>query len=82
MALHPPKVWGQFLDDVYSILKCRHLENFFITSVILTKTLKLDSHLPESLFLFTSMKALKMMKNNSYFVLKALLVLEIFTFLF
>ena len=28
-ALHPPKVWEQFLDDVYSILKCTHLENFF-----------------------------------------------------
>ena len=28
-ALHPPKVWKQFIDDVYSILKCTHLENFF-----------------------------------------------------
>ena len=29
MALHPPKVWEQFVDDVYSILKRTHLENFF-----------------------------------------------------
>ena len=28
-ALHPPKVWEQFLDGVYSILKHTHLENFF-----------------------------------------------------
>ena len=28
-ALHPPKVWEQFVNDVYSILKRRHLENFF-----------------------------------------------------
>ena len=25
---HPPKVWEQFVDDVYSILKHTHLENF------------------------------------------------------
>ena len=29
MALNPPKVWEQFVDDVYSHLKCTHLENFF-----------------------------------------------------
>ena len=29
MALHPPMVWEQFFDDVYSILKRTHLENFF-----------------------------------------------------
>ena len=29
MALHPPKVWEQFVDDVYFILKQMHLENFF-----------------------------------------------------
>ena len=28
-ALHPPKVWERFVDDVYSILKRSHLENFF-----------------------------------------------------
>ena len=27
--MHPPKVWEQFADDVYSILKRTHLENFF-----------------------------------------------------
>ena len=27
--LHPPKVWEQFVSDVYSILKCRQLESFF-----------------------------------------------------
>ena len=29
MAQHPPKVWEQFVDDIYSVLKWRHLENFF-----------------------------------------------------
>ena len=29
MALHPLKVWEQFIDDVYSILKPTHLKNFF-----------------------------------------------------
>ena len=28
-ALHPPKVWEQFVDDVHSIFKGTHLENFF-----------------------------------------------------
>ena len=28
-ALHHPKVWEQFVDDVYSILKRTHLQNFF-----------------------------------------------------
>ena len=28
-ALHPPKVWERFGDDVYSILKRTHLENVF-----------------------------------------------------
>ena len=28
-ALHPPKVWERFVDDVYSILKRTHLKNVF-----------------------------------------------------
>ena len=28
-AIHPPKVWERFVDDVYSIVKRAHLENFF-----------------------------------------------------
>ena len=28
-AIHPPKVWEQFADGAYSILKRTHLENFF-----------------------------------------------------
>ena len=28
-ALHPPKVWEQFVDDIYSNLKRAHLENVF-----------------------------------------------------
>ena len=28
-ALHPPKVWEQFVDDAHSIINCTHLENFF-----------------------------------------------------
>ena len=29
LALHPPKVWEQFVDDIYSILKRTRLEKFF-----------------------------------------------------
>ena len=29
MALRPPKVWEQFLDNVCSTLKRTHFENFF-----------------------------------------------------
>ena len=29
MALQPPNVWERFVDDVYSVFKCTHLENFF-----------------------------------------------------
>ena len=28
-ALHPLNVWERFFNDVYSILKCTHLENVF-----------------------------------------------------
>ena len=28
-ALHPPKVWERFVDDVYSVLKRMHLEKIF-----------------------------------------------------
>ena len=28
-ALHPPKVWERFVDDVYSIVKHTQLETFF-----------------------------------------------------
>ena len=28
-TLHPPKVWERFVDDVHSIAKRAHLENFF-----------------------------------------------------
>ena len=28
-ALHPPKAWEQFVEDVFSTLKCMHLESFF-----------------------------------------------------
>ena len=27
-ALHPPRVWEQFVNGPYSILKCVHLETF------------------------------------------------------
>ena len=28
-ALHTPKVWERFFDDIYSILKRTHFKNFF-----------------------------------------------------
>ena len=28
-ARHPPNVWERFVDELYSILKCMHLENLF-----------------------------------------------------
>ena len=43
---------------------------------------KLDSHLPKNLLLFTFIESpLKMMKNALYFMLKALFVNQMFTFL-
>ena len=29
LALHPPKVWERFVDDIYNILRRMYLENFF-----------------------------------------------------
>ena len=40
-ALHPPKAWERFVDDVYSVLKRAHLENFSITSKTFIKILSL-----------------------------------------
>ena len=43
-ALHLPKVWERLVDDVYSILKRTHLENFWKTfSIILTIFIKILS---------------------------------------
>ena len=39
-ALHPPKVWERFPDDVYSILKRVHLENFFHHIINLYQNIK------------------------------------------
>ena len=39
-ALHSPKVWEQFIYDVYSILKSKHLENIFHHINSLHQTIK------------------------------------------
>ena len=39
-ALPPPKVWQRFVDDVYSIFKRTHLENFFHHINILHQNIK------------------------------------------
>ena len=45
-------------------------------------TLKSDCHFPKKFALFVSMKALqKRMKNTFYFIVKALLFLQLFKFL-
>ena len=54
-ALHPPKVWERFVDDVYSILKRTHLENFSIKSTIFIKIVSLESN-GELAFLDTLLK--------------------------
>ena len=41
MALHPPEVWEQFFEDVYSILKRMHLNFFSIISTIFIKIVSL-----------------------------------------
>ena len=41
MTLHPPKVWERFIDDVYSILKRMHLENYFLHINDLHQNIKL-----------------------------------------
>ena len=33
-ALHPPKLWERFVDDIYSILKRTHLENVLMQVVL------------------------------------------------
>ena len=38
---HLPKVWEQFVDNVYSVLKCMHFETFSTTSTIFIETLNL-----------------------------------------
>ena len=40
-TLYPPKVWEGFVDNVYSIFKRTHLENFLIISKIFIKILSL-----------------------------------------
>ena len=40
MILHSQKVWERFVDDVYSILNCKHLENFFHHSSNLHQNIK------------------------------------------
>ena len=39
-ALHLPRVWEGFSDDVHSILKCTHLENLFHDINILHQNIK------------------------------------------
>ena len=46
------------------------------------KSLKSDSHLPKNSFICFNESPLKVMKNAFYFILKALLVLKIFKFLY
>ena len=40
-ALHSPKVWERFVNDVYSILQRTRLEKFSIISTIFIKILSL-----------------------------------------
>ena len=40
-ALYPPKIWGHFADDVYSILQTHELWHFSIKLKIFIKTLSL-----------------------------------------
>ena len=39
-ALYPRKVWEQFVDDVYSILKCTYMNIFFHHIKNLHQTIK------------------------------------------
>ena len=55
---------------------------FYMITASVMIGLRVDSHLPIKLLLFTSMESpLKVMKNAFYFILKALFVLKIFKFL-
>ena len=58
-ALHPPKVWEQFVDNVYSILKHSYLENFFHHINSLHQNIKLsmeEEYNGELVFLDTFLK--------------------------
>ena len=57
------------------------LQNARVIGFTVSELLKSDSHLPKKFALFASMKALKMVKNAFYFILKALFVLKVFKFL-
>ena len=57
-------------------IKEKNKEQFFRANV------KLDSHLLKEFFICFNESPLKIMKNTFYFILKALLVLKIFKFLF
>ena len=62
---------GEIVGDVLFLIPCYYV----------FKTLKLDSHFPKKgNFVELIERPLKMMKNALYFTLKALFVLEIFTF--
>ena len=64
-ALHPSKVWEQFVDDMYSILKCTHLENFFLHIKILHQNIKFtaeEEYSGELAFLDTLLK--RIMKGS------------------
>ena len=52
--LHPPKVWEQFVNDSYSILKRTPLESFL--HLILIKIISLPSRRRELAFLDTLLK--------------------------
>ena len=60
-----------FCRYCWSLLRCNYW-----------KSLKSDSHLPKNSFICFNESPLKVMKNAFYFILKALLVLKIFKFLY
>ena len=55
-ALHPPKVWEQLFDDVYSIFKWAHLEKFFHQTNNLHKNIKFTMEEESLAFLDTFLK--------------------------
>lgn len=68
-ALHPPKVWQQFVDDFYFVLKCNHIKNFFNhysnlhQNITFTMEEKNDG---ETAFLNTSLKQETIKERSQY----------------
>ena len=75
-GLHPPKVWEEFVDDIYSILKRTHLEKFLHHINNLHQNIKFtreEESNGELAFLDTLLK--RIMERSLYWYIESLHIL-------